>query len=136
MALIDSRLGRGTLTLGTGGGYEAQITNVRLVPEVDSSDPEPTLDNIDPTPDETTTWKLAGDAIQDWQDADGFVRFCLANAGADVPFVWTPSTTLGTTFSGTCKVRAVEIGGDVKVRNKSAFEFAVSGLSVSDNLAP
>jgi hypothetical protein len=75
---------------------------------------------------------LVGDVIQDWQDVDGFVRYCFANAGAEVPFVWTPSTNLGTTFTGVCKIRPVEVGGDVKVRNKSSFEFPVAQLVVSD----
>jgi hypothetical protein len=131
MPLIDSRLGRGTLTIGS-NGYEAQVTAVTLKPETKSDDPEPTLDNIDPTPDETVSWTLVGDVIQDWQDVDGFVRYCFANAGAEVPFVWTPSTNLGTTFTGVCKIRPVEVGGDVKIRNKSSFEFPVAQLVVSD----
>jgi hypothetical protein len=129
MALVDSRVGVGTLTIGT-NGWEEQITNVKLVPDVESEDPEPTLADVDPLPVESTSWTLEGEAIQDWADSDGFVRFCFANSGAEVPFSFVPNTADGVEFTGTCKVRAIEIGGDAKVRNKSSFEFPVSGLTV------
>jgi hypothetical protein len=126
MALVDSRLGPGTLSLGS-TDYGTQISNVRLTPTNDTEDGTPTLGIPTPPPLVTLTWSLSGTAIQDWENVDGFVEYCRTNANTVVAFDWTPNTDKGVSFSGTCQVVAVEIGGDVNSQNTTDFEFAVVG---------
>lgn len=126
MSAIDSRPGRGTLTLGT-DEFGTQISNVLLEPTHSKEDGVPTLGDPTPSPTVTTTWALKGDGIQDWQLDDGFVEFCRANNGAEVAFELVLNEDLDVIYSGTCIVYAVAIGGTVKARNTSAFEFDVVG---------
>lgn len=126
MALIDSRLGPGTLTLGT-TEYGTQASNVRLTPNHEDNEGTPTLGIPVPAPEVKTTWVLAGTAVQDWEDAAGFIEYCRDNNNTQVSFSWEPNTDAGVTFSGTCLIKAVEIGGDVAVQTTSDFEFPVVG---------
>ena len=132
MAVTDSRLGPGTLTLGTLTGAGCQMSNVRLVPEAQEEDGTPTLCDPEPPPLLSTDWSLQGTAVQDWElpATTGFVEFCRVNDGLTVTFEWEPSTTIGITYSGSCQVRAVEIGGDVAVQTTTDFEFPVVGALV------
>jgi hypothetical protein len=125
-AAVDSRLGLGTLTLGS-SEFGPQISNVRLVPDHATEDGTPTLGDPTPAPDVTTTWTLSGSAVQDWESATGFVEYCRDNNNVTVTFSWEPNTTHGTVFSGSCKVTAIEFGGDVSVQNSSDFAFVVVG---------
>lgn len=127
MTVIDSRLGPGTLTLGTLTGAGCQMSNVRLVPETDSEDGTPTLCDPSPAPLSKTTWSLQGTAVQDWEADNGFVEFCREQDGTTVSFSWVPATSKGVTYSGSVQVRAVEIGGDVGVQTTTDFEFPVVG---------
>jgi hypothetical protein len=129
VTVVDSRLGPGTLTLGTLTGAGCQMSNVKLVPEVDEEDGTPTLCDPEPAPLSTTKWALEGSAVQDWQEADGFVEFCRLNDGSTVSFTWNPNTsyTPDVAYSGSCQVRAVEIGGDVGVQQTTDFSFPVVG---------
>jgi hypothetical protein len=113
------------------------MSNVRLVPEQNEEDGTPTLCDPKPAPMVETVWSLQGTAIQDWEkDAtEGFVEFCRVNDGDTVSFQWAPSTATGVTYSGSCQVRAVEIGGDVGVQTTTDFEFPVVGELVrTDNI--
>jgi hypothetical protein len=129
MPATDSRQGPGTLTLGTLTGAGCQMSNVRLVPEAEEEDGLPVLCDPDPAPSLTTNWSLQGTAVQDWElSADtGFVEFCRVNDGLTVAFTWVPNTDIGVEYSGSCQVRAVEIGGDVAVQTTTDFEFPVVG---------
>ena len=129
MSAVDSRQGPGTLELGTLTGAGCQMSNVRLVPARDEQDGTPTLCEPDPAPEVTTTWSLQGTAIQDWEDSAGFVEFCRQSDGDTVSFTWHPNTSLtpDVTYSGSCQVRAVEIGGAVGEQNTADFEFPVVG---------
>jgi len=125
----DSRLGPGTLQLGT-AEYGQQITNVVLTPSLDSTDGTPTLADPEPLPEQKETWALEGSAIQDFELATGFVNYCFDNSGSSVPFTWTPATDLGVTFTGTVLVSAVPIGGDAGVQVTADFSFPVDGKPV------
>lgn len=129
MSVTDSRQGPGTLSLGTLTGAGCQMSNVRLVPSQDETEGTPTLCDPTPAPDVRTIWTLEGTAVQDWEDAAGFVEFCRANDGQTVTFDWVPNTTLtpAVTYSGSCQVRAVEFGGDVGVQNTTDYTFPVVG---------
>jgi hypothetical protein len=129
MTVTDSRQGPGTLVLGTLTGAGCQMGNVRLVPAQEETDGTPTLCDPQPAPEVRTTWTLEGSAVQDWENSDGFVEFCRNNDGTVVPFDWHPNTSLlpDVSYSGSCQVRAVEIGGDVGVQNTTDFSFPVVG---------
>jgi hypothetical protein len=125
-ALKDSRLGPGTLTVG-GTEYGVQISNVKLTPDVSTEDGTPTLGIPEPSPLSTIAWKLAGSAIQDWEEDAGFVNYCMDNGLAEVPFIWVPLDDATVEYSGTCQILPVEIGGDVAVQQTTDFEFPVIG---------
>lgn len=125
-AYTDSRLGVGTLKLGT-TDYGAQIANVVLTPTVDSTDGTPTLAVPEPLPEERESWALEGSAIQDFGLDTGFVNYCFDNAGSVVPFELCPVTVDGTIWSGMCRVWSIPIGGDAGVQITADFSFAVEG---------
>lgn len=127
--LTDSRLGPGTLTIGT-TEYGVQISNVRLTPDVSTEDGTPTLGIPEPAPLSSIAWSLAGSAIQDWEDDVGFVNFCMDNALAELAFVWVPLDDATVEYTGTVQVLPVEIGGDVAVQATTDFEFPVIGTPI------
>ena len=126
MPLIDSRLGVGTLTLGT-VDHGAQIANVVLTPSVDETDGTPTLADPTPLPEQKESWALEGSAIQDFEVEAGFVNYCFDNAGSVVPFIFDPLTASGPSWSGNVLVASVPIGGDAGVQITADFSFAVEG---------
>ena len=124
--LTDSRQGPGKLELG-GTDYGVQISNVRLTPNHDTSDGTPTLGIPKPAQLVTTNWELAGSAIQDWEDPEGFTEYCRANNVVEVAFSWIPNDDLNIKYSGTCQVVAVEIGGDIATQSTTDWVFSVVG---------
>ena len=128
MSATDSRLGPGTLSLGS-TDYGMQASNVRLVPSNDSTDGTPTLGEPNPAPILTTSWELSGTAIQDWETEGpaGFVEYCRANNNTVVAFEWVPNSGKTVKYTGTCQIQAVEIGGDVNVQITTDFTFPVVG---------
>lgn len=129
MTVVDSRLGPGTLSLGTMTGAGCQMSNVKLVPTREETEGTPTLCEPKPAPLIETTWSLQGSAVQDWENSAGFVEFCRNNDGQTVSFTWVPNTSLTpeVAFSGSVQVRAVEFGGDIGKQNTTDFEFPVVG---------
>ena len=128
MTVTDSRLGPGTLTIGS-TDYGMQASNVRLVPSNDSTDGTPTLGEPNPAPILTTSWELAGTAIQDWETdgPTGFVEYCRAQNNTVVAFEWVPNSSKTVKYTGMCQIQAVEIGGDVNTQITSDFTFPVVG---------
>jgi hypothetical protein len=124
--LTDSRLGPGTLSLGS-KDFGVQISNVKLVPNHNTEDGTPTLGIPKPASMATTTWSLTGTAIQDWEDAAGFVKYCFDNNNKEVAFDWVPNNGKAVKWSGKCVVLAIEFGGDVNKQNTSDWEFSLVG---------
>jgi hypothetical protein len=113
--IIEDRLKTGTLTLDA-IPFASQATNVSLDPETDEDgDRLEVLSGETLEPDEVTSWTLHIEAVQDFDDPAGFVRFCFENAGQVVPYSWKPNAA-GATWTGTVKVRPVQVGGDVNAR--------------------
>jgi hypothetical protein len=135
--LTDSRLGPGTLTLGTvPDDFSSQVAACRLTPSTDSTDGTPTLETPAPAPLTKITWALNVDAIQDFEDDAGFVNYLMDNALSEVPFVWTPITGTGTTtYSGTVQLVPIEIGGDVAVQVVTSVELPLVGEPVRGTAA-
>lgn len=129
MAVMTSRVKEGVLTFGaapTPVDFSCQPTNVRLTPTTATEDPVETLCGDSVAGTGSTTWVLAGTAIQDFDDPDGFVNYCFTHDGDTVDFSWQPNAD-GGTYTGQCVVQAVEIGGDVNARITTDFEFAING---------
>lgn len=124
MPLIESKLKTGTLTLGS-TAFNTQATNVTLGPTIkETGDPLEVLSGDVSAPIVTTTWSLQITAIQDFTATAGFVNYCLTNNGVTVSFTWKPqSGTPAVTYTGTCIIRAADIGGDVATRLLTSVEF-------------
>lgn len=127
MPVTDSRLGPGTLTFDTTEDFSLQVSSAQLVPSVTETDGTPTLAEPEPSPEMTVSWSLSGETISDWSDDTGFINWAMDNSGAEVAFVFTPSTDAGMAYSGTIQVRPIAIGGDVAVQSAVSFEFPLVG---------
>lgn len=123
---FDSRLGPGTLMLGT-TEFGHQASAVRLTPDVSSEDGTPTLAVPDPAPESTVGWALNLDAIQDFENPTGLVNFLMDNALSEIAFTWVPLTEDGTSYAGTVQIVPMEIGGDVAVQVVTSVELPVVG---------
>lgn len=126
---MANALGPGTLTLGASGDlrqFAAHTTATSLVPSYSDGDVLNLLDGSTETEVDEETWALKGtfrqqletDAIEDW---------CLTNAGEEMTFTFTPVDAVSKSYTGTVKIRAVNIGGDVKTKNTSDFSFPLNG---------
>lgn len=132
MAFKDSRQGVGTLKIGPAPGpptheFNTQASAVRLTPTVNSEDGTPTLATPSPAPLTTISWALNVDAIQDWEEAAGFVNYLMDNKLAEQLFEWVPKTSDGTTYKGTVQIVPIEIGGDVAVQVVTSVELPLVG---------
>lgn len=130
MTVKASTLGPGSLKLGATGSeqeFAAQLSKATLTPSVDMEDDIPTLSGDILDGEDTETWALAGTVFQDYE-LDSLEDWCFVNKSKVVPFVFTPSNAGSRNYSGSCKVRPITVGGDVKKRNTSDFEFPVIGI--------
>jgi hypothetical protein len=135
-ALVDSRLGPGTLTIDA-ADYSYQIANAALEPDISDEDGTPTLATPSPAPLATIKWKLTGTAIQDFEaGATSFLNYLMDNALAEVAFVFTPDSEQAPSYSGTVQIRPAIIGGDAGVQITSDFELPLIGDPVRDDTAP
>lgn len=131
MAVVESKLRKGSLTLGTAPGveYACQATNVRIVPTFnEEGDNVETLCGDTLAPSTTTTWALQGTHIQDWDAAGGvsIIQYSWEHNLETVPFTWKPNETT-TSITGEVQVRALDLGGDVNKRITSDFDWPISG---------
>ena len=131
MPFTDSRLGPGTLKLGAADPptteFSTQVSAARLTPDVSSEDGTPTLAAPEPAPLTTIAWALNIDAIQDFENATGFVNYLMDNALDENFFEWTPKTADGTKYKGKVQIVPIEIGGDVAVQVVTSVELPVIG---------
>ena len=131
MPFADSRLGPGTLKLGAASPptteFNTQVAAARLTPSVDSEVGTPTLAVPDPAPLSTISWALNIDAIQDFENATGFVNYLMDHALSENFFEWVPKTADGTKYSGKVQIVPIEIGGDVDVQVVTSVELPLVG---------
>jgi len=132
MAVTDSRLKKGKLTLTSGADtFEAacQTTNVRITPGVTEGDNVEVLcgDVIagGAKPDD----KLNIEAIQDFTDPAGFVAFAWRNRGKTVDFSWQPPDDAATLWAGKSVVAAVEVGGAVGEQLRTSAEWKITDIT-------
>lgn len=129
MAAQAHKLGPGILKFGSTGTeqeFAAQCSNVRLEPSVDTEDPINVLSGEEIAGDETIAWIVAGTLYQRY-DADALQDWCFENRLTTLPFIFLPTQDAVNEWKGNCRIVPITIGGDVKVRNTSDFEFQVIG---------
>lgn len=126
---MANALGPGTLTLGESGSlrqFAAHTTATSLVPSYSDGDTLNMLDGGTETEVDEETWTLEGTFRQELE-ADAIEDWCLTNAGKEMPFEFTPVDSVSKSYTGKVKIRAVNIGGDVKTKNTSDFSFPING---------
>ena len=131
MPFKDTRLGPGTLTVGTvPTEYGFQVSALTLTPSFNTTDGTPTLAEPDPPQEATTDYTLDGSAINDFTDPTGLQRYAFDNDGVEAAFVWTPASDDGTTCTGTVVVHAFPMGGKVAEQLVTDFSWPVVGKPV------
>lgn len=129
MAVKTYKLGPGELTIGETGSLlnlSCQLTKAQITWDKDAEDPQHVLCGDVVPGDVTYTAKLTGTVIQDLS-ADGMMDYTWTNKGEAVPFTFTPSTTAGRTVTGTVVIDPLDLGGDVKTKPSSDFEWDIVG---------
>lgn len=126
--------GPGKLLLGTVPlAVQAQLTSVTVgVKEnVKSDDPVPTLDGGEVTGDDDVTFDftLSGNLFQDLA-VGAVVDWSWDNMGTEQPFVYVPNNELNRAVNGVVHVVPIEIGGEVKTKARSDFEYRIKGKPV------
>lgn len=133
MAVKAHILGPGTLRLGETGTeveFSAQATNIRLSPSANEEDGIPVLSGEEVDGDESIDWTLGGSLLQSF-DREGLIHWCYTNRLKTVQFEFIPSkeeSDYG--WRGLVKVLPLEVGGDVKKKNTTNFEFKCKGEPV------
>jgi hypothetical protein len=134
MTIVESRVKQGVLTFGEdaeSSDFSCQPTNVRVTPSYDDDgDQLETLCGDVIPPGKKESWVLAGTAVADFDNPEGFLSYCFDNRMMTVPFKWQPNITGAPTWSGNVVIVALEEGGDVNTRITSDFEFDLSGTPV------
>ena len=135
MTVNSFKMGPGTLKLGTGGTFDvsAQVTacTVAAAESVDTDDDVPVLSGEVLAGDETVSldWTIGGNFVQDIASA-GVIAYTWTNASDEVDFEFVPNTVAGRKVSGVCRLVPLSVGGDVKTKPRSDFEWAVIGTPV------
>lgn len=123
------KLGPGTLVLGSVGSpldMSCQLTEIKFAADADSEDPEPVLCGDTISGARTYTWQMTGTVFQD-VEADGVIDYTWKNAGTEVPFKFVPDDASGVSVTGRVTIDPLEFGGEVNTKNKSEFEWGITG---------
>lgn len=125
MTVKADRLGPGLLTFGAVGTtqeFGSQVTKIELTPEYDDGDIVTVLSGDELAEDDEESYKLSGEFYQE-HTLTGLVVWCKTNSGQVLPFTFVPDNDSELAVRGNCKIRAVKLGGEVKKRNTTEFEF-------------
>jgi hypothetical protein len=129
MAVLESKLKNGTLTLGeTPLDVSCQVTNVRVGSAYSDDGSAVTVlcGETVPAPRKLDGHKLEGTLIQDFTDS-GWVAFVWANDLETVPFEYVPNDYDAPTISGrvTIEIPTETYGGDAGPRLTSDFSWSM-----------
>jgi hypothetical protein len=122
-------MGPGAFSIGaleTALDLTAQVTALTVQWSEDVEDSVPTLSGEVLDGAASYTAVLSGTLVQDLTDA-GMFDYTWANKGTVVPFTFTPSTAAGRSVSGMVRVAPLDLGGDVKQKNTTDFEWSCIG---------
>lgn len=130
MAVKAHRLGPGSLKFGETGTeqeFASALTNARLSPSLEEEDNIDVLSGEVLDGDDTLEYTLSGTLLQSYDQA-GLVHWSYVNRLLVLDFEFIPNTAESDYgWRGQCKIVPLEVGGDVKTRNTSDFEFKVIG---------
>lgn len=126
------KLGPGVFEIGLDAlAVEQQLTNLRIgwSENVSAGDDTNFLDGSTELGDEDATYRatVSGNVQQDALGAAEFIAFTWAHKGQEVPFTFRPRNDIARQVTGVCVPVPVEIGGDVKTKNRSDFTFRCIG---------
>lgn len=122
-------LGPGTLSFGAVASpldISCQVTACSISAEGSSEDSTPTLCGGEIAGERLYVWTLAFTAYQDLE-LNGLIDWTWKNAGAEVPFTFTPKTEGDATVTGKVLVDPATLGGDVKKKNTSECNWTCVG---------
>ncbi|WP_115685952.1 hypothetical protein [Corynebacterium senegalense] len=122
-------LGPGSFIIGDIGStldLSCQLTAFSIEWEVDAEDPEPTLCGGMIGGARAYTATAKGTVFQDIE-ADGVIDWSWKHKGSEVPFKFVPAETEKALVTGRVVVDPITLGGDVRTRNKSDFEWGCVG---------
>lgn len=139
MATDVITVGPGRFTIGADTDltvFSGQVTSLRLVPSVDVGDAIYVLDGGEVSGDRTESWTVAGTMLQDFGATTSKTEWLFTHRGEDMAFSYAPSSALGKEITGTLTVEAIEIGGDVKSKPTSDFEFKLVGPPAIGTITP
>lgn len=122
-------LGPGSFKLGEIGtelDLSCQLTAFTISWEVDAEDAEPTLCGGTIGGARTYVATAAGSVFQDIE-ADGVIDYTWKNKGEEVPFTFIPDEAGAAQVTGRLMIDPINLGGDVRKRNKSDFEWQCIG---------
>ncbi len=134
MAVTTYEVGPGVLTIGADTElthFESQVTSCRLVPSVDNDDPINVLSGEQVAGDRTESWALEGSILQDLGGTESKVEWLFAHRGETHPFTFIPNNVQAKQITGDLQVEPVELGGDVKTKPQSDFEFVVTNVALT-----
>jgi len=130
MAVKAHRLGPGSLKFGETGTaqeFAAALTNAKLTPSLSEEDNVDVLSGEVLDGDDTLDYTISGTVLQSYDKA-GLVHWSHVNALAVLDFDFVPNSDESDYgWRGKAKIVPLEVGGDVKARNTSDFEFKVIG---------
>lgn len=131
-----SKQKNGVFTLTAPNGepvaFQCQQRNVRIVPpEVGDDAIEEVLDGTPlESEDQEKPWKLAFTAVQDFTNDEGFIVYSWDHQNEVNTFTWQPVGPTGPTYTGSVKVSALTVGGDINKRLDSEAEWPCTGKPV------
>lgn len=123
------KTGPGSLVLGAPGSTEefnAQVASCSVEWDVDSDDDIPLLSGATLAGDDEYTAVLTGEMAQDI-GVDGINSYTWEHKGEVVPFVFIPNSTIDRQVTGEVKILPLTVGGEVKKRAMSDFEWGCVG---------
>ena len=133
MAVKTLTVGPGKLQIGDSENittFESQTRSCKLVPNVDTDDPIDVLSGEQIAGDRSEAFTLEGTFLQDFGATLSTTEWLFEHRGESHPFEYTPNNSAGKKITGTLQVEAIDIGGDVKTKAESDFEFQLLGAPV------
>ena len=141
MPITDSRVKTGSLVFdptGTPVDVSCQPTAVSIQPQntTGTEDIVEVLcgDTIDDSSQGALEANLVLTSIQDFTNSSGLIAYSWQENGNPVEFEWSPTSDPGDTWSGTCVMQAMEVGGEVSTRLSSQASLRITALTMPTNL--
>jgi hypothetical protein len=106
--------------------WSAQVKSIVVEWDVDSEDDEFVLSGETIPAEDVYTAVVSGECFQDISET-GMTSYSWEHKGEVLPFTFVPNTVEDRQVTGEVKVRPIAVGGDVKAKAISDFEFPCVG---------